>query len=301
MKEVYNFRVYEDNAHGRIDASMGKVLGSGLARSVTVKKGTADFTVMEQAIKAAQSEGVSLYAGWDIKRTYTKAELARAEAFKLRVTSVFEPSGEEQGTTYDDENAPCSKCHAGAVQTSPLYLPKSRIPRRKDFCKTIGGEIVVSARVKSAFEENGLTGARFLPVYRNPKVERPYEEWFQLEAEHNDLRVSDQSEFGIAPFKNEGASEFECKAGSVLGLNILSELYVKTGTLGDFDLVFTKEFSGLRSGLLRPERFIVVSQKFRHLYEAEKWKGLELEVAHCSLDRPVGHLFGYSSLSLRAS
>lgn len=280
MKEEYDFRLYEDEAQGWVDPSLGKILGSGIARSVKVTKGTPEYATMEKAIKTAQAEGVSLYGGWDIKRTYTKAEMEKAEAFKLRVTSEFEPSGEEQGTTYDDENAPCSKTHAGAVQTSPLYLPKSRIPRRKDFCKTIGGEIVVSARFKKAFEENGLKGARFLPIFGNPKSQVAYDDWFQLDAESYDVHVSDQSEFGIAPFKSDGDAEYVSEAGGVLGLNILSELYVEAGSFGGSDLSFTREFEGIRSGLLRPERFIVVSQNFRQLHEVEKWKGLKLEVAH---------------------
>jgi len=49
---------------------------------------------------------------------------------------------------------------------------------------------------------------------------------------------------------------------------------------GKSDIVASRQFIGVRRGLLRPERVILVSPKLRRLVAAERLTGCELEVAH---------------------
>jgi hypothetical protein len=90
----------------------------------------------------------------------SQLELDTAELFHLLVDSVFEPTGEECGTTYD-ETSGCSICGAGARQTSNLFLNVKRIPKGKDISKTIGGEVIVSGRAAQVFRQANITGVEF--------------------------------------------------------------------------------------------------------------------------------------------
>lgn len=66
----------------------------------------------------------------------------------------------------------------------------------------------------------------------------------------------------------------------LLGLNLLSEVSVRSSTVGEEDLVGSRQFIGVRRGLLRPERIILISPKFQRLIDSEKLNGCEIEVAH---------------------
>ena len=64
-----------------------------------------------------------------------------------------------------------------------------------------------------------------------------------------------------------------------IGLNLLSELTVSPSK--DFmGIAFTQQFVGLRRGVLRPNRFLLVSPVFWQAYRASGMKGLDIEVAH---------------------
>lgn len=197
----------------------------------------------------------------------------------LKITSVFEPSGEECGTSYDESTA-CSRCGAGAKQTTQLYLPEKRIPKSKDFSRTISGEIVVSRRVAELFARRGVMGAEFLPVCFNKSASAESKDWFQLGISNACCEIVPPTRVGIDPFNDEAKGEFRCPFGDLIGLNMLSEVFVKKTSCREVDITFTRQFVGIRQGLLRPERIILVSQKVAQAIISENLKGVEFEVSH---------------------
>jgi hypothetical protein len=66
----------------------------------------------------------------------------------------------------------------------------------------------------------------------------------------------------------------------LLGLNLLSEVSVHSSTVGAEDIVGSRQFVGVRRGVLRPERIVLISPKVRRVIDTGKLKGCEIEVAH---------------------
>jgi hypothetical protein len=83
--------------------------------------------------------------------------------FLMRITSVFEPCGEECGTKYDESTA-CPKCGAGGIQKSTLTLDFRRLPKRADIAATIANERVVSQRLAQLMVDAGVSGFELRPV-----------------------------------------------------------------------------------------------------------------------------------------
>ncbi len=222
---------------------------------------------------------MAFFYGWNLRRRYSKAELEAATLFQFKVTSTFEPAGEEYGTKYDETTA-CPRCGAGAMQSTPLYLPEKRIPKNKDVSRTIAGEIVVSRRAAELFARHGITGAKLLPIRSKGASSVESKDWFQLIVQSSEAEVIAPTRVGINPFDDDVKGECRCPLGDLIGLNLLSEVSIKSASRGNEDIITTQQFVGTRRGLLRPERIILASSKLRRLIESEKLKGLEVEVAH---------------------
>jgi len=279
MREVCEFRVVEEFASRLFANSEGKKLGDTVRK---VELGTDDpryEKIGELQRQIRTNLGRSFFHGWNIRHLYSKAEFAVSKCFRLQVTSAFEPAGEECGTKYDESTA-CPRCGAGARQTTPLYLPEKRIPKSKDVSRTIAGEIVVSRRVAELFARHGITGAELSPVRSNRSSSAESKDWFQLTVPNPQAEIIAPTRVGIDPFDDDEKGECRCPFGDLIGLNLLSEVSIKSSSRGDADIVCSRQFIGTRRGLLRPERVILVSPKVRRLIEAEKLKGVELEVAH---------------------
>ena len=69
-----------------------------------------------------------------------------------------------------------------------------------------------------------------------------------------------------------------CPKGHLLGLNLLSEVFVDPSSTGNVDLFVSDKFIGVRRGLLRPRRILMVSQRVRKLVETERFRGWQFEV-----------------------
>ena len=101
--------------------------------------------------------------------------------------------------------------------------------------------------------------------------------------ESRPLGVAPQTRFGVAPFDEDEKGEYRCPKGHVLGLNLLSEVWVKREDWDGADVCATKQWVGYRSrngGAFRPHPLLLVSQRLRRLLGELKAKGFELEVAH---------------------
>jgi hypothetical protein len=279
MKESCELRVVEEFAPKLFGAEEGKRLGDSV-RQIELETNDPRFAVVGrlQAETRAQTNR-SFFYGWILKRSYSSSELRSASCFRLLFKSTFEPAGEECGTTYD-ESVACQRCGAGAKQTSPLFLDVKRIPKSKDVCRTIAGEVVVSGRVAELFSRHGITGAKLRPVRSKGTSSAESQDWFQLTVQGAFAEVAAPTRVGIDPFDEDGKGECRCALGDLIGLNLLSEVTIKSASRGAADIVCTRQYIGTRRGLLRPEQLILISPKLAKLIESEKIKGCGIEVAH---------------------
>jgi hypothetical protein len=281
MREIYDFRIAEHKARRFLRPEDGKVLG-GDTRQLVLDSRDPRMEVVREAELQLLKRGECFHLGWTIQRKYTEKELEAAELFYLFPRATFEPVGESCGTEYDDAAA-CPHCGAHAPQLTELRLDTSRLPRGRDIAKTIAySEVVVSARLAEAFQKQGLKGARFLPI-RSRGGRKAIDSWFQLAVESRPLGVAPQTHFGVAPFDEDAKGEYRCPEGHVLGLNLLSEVWVKREDWDGADLCATKQWVGMRSrngGVFRPYPLLLISQRMRRLLLDLKAKGHQLEVAH---------------------
>ena len=288
MRETYEFRVQEQHASRLFAPNEGKKLGWTKLfgdKFVTVRK--VELSADDPKFKRVGELNTLIkkephgffFAGWDIHRSYTPVEYEKAELFLLCRIATFEPAGEECGTQYDESSA-CPSCKSGAKQVSPLFLDWKRIPKSKDIARTIAGEIVVSKRMVELFERYSITGAKFGPVCHRPATSAESKDWFQLLVTSCEAEVAAPTKMGINPFDEDATGQYRCSRGDLIGLNRLSEVSISRSSYNGFDIVASRHFVGTRGGLLRPERFLLVSPKLQQVIKEEKLTGCEFEVAH---------------------
>ncbi len=277
VRETFDLRIPEGKASEWLSPNDGTSLG-GSVRKLLVRRDEPVVDVVREAQRHYRSLGSAFYLAWSVFRKYSKAELANAAAFMLKPHPV-EMAGEEYGTTYD-EYVSCPLCGTGALQTSPLTLACRRLPR-KDFCRSLGWELIVSARVVRAFVDAGVTGVEFAPIICS-ETGVASENWRQLVVSRHDVHIASPTEVGIGPFEEVSAltEKYECARGHLLGLNIISEASIDRNTWGDEDIAFSDQFIGIRRGLIRPHRVLFISPKVRAIIANENLTGTGLEVVH---------------------
>jgi hypothetical protein len=130
-----------------------------------------------------KSKEGTAFAGWDIERTYSKDELARAELFLVDVR-FRHLAAEEFGTHYKEfeqcqhevdsleyvggtefrimrQKVPCS---IRAKQIGVLRFPYRKLGSTRDIFRLWGGELVVSDRFVNLVQEHRFTGTKFSPT-----------------------------------------------------------------------------------------------------------------------------------------
>ncbi len=283
MREIAEFRIDEQFSSLLFSSNEGKKLGN-IVRKVEINTKDARFRRVGELQDQLRSErGKPFFYGWDIRRKYSASELKAASLLRWQIWSVFEPAGEECGTVYDESTA-CPRCGAGATQVGPLILDLKRVPKGRDFSRTIAGEIVVSKRAVDLFVRNSVDGVKLTPVRdsRSPDVES--KDWFQLQIEDVHAEIVQPTRAGIGPFDDDEGGKCRCAMGDVIGLNLLSEVSISSESRGKADFIASRQFVGVRRGLLRPERIMLISPKVWELISSEKVKGSGIEVAHVRPD-----------------
>ena len=279
MEEIVEFRINEEFAPLLFADDEGVKLGT-LVRKIRISTTDERYPEIGKINKQLRkSHGKSFYYGWIIRYKYTEKEIGSAPLFNLDITSTFEPAGEECGTEYDEASA-CLDCGSGAVQSSPLYLPANRIPKSKDICRTIAGENVFSRRAFDLFKKNKVTGVVFFPVRHNKRSSAESKEWFELRVTSYDCEVVTPTRVGIDPLDEDVGGKHRCKNGDLLGLNLLSEVTLRSSSWVGTDVSGSQGFIGIRRGLLRPERLILISPKVRRLMHSENIRGARYSIAH---------------------
>jgi len=226
-----------------------------------------------------KKKGRRLFWGWDIHRRYSEKELQAAELFKLWPNAMFEPSGEECGTEYD-ESVACPQCGAGARQVSDLVLDLRRAPKGADIAQTIANELIISTRLAEELKARGISGAAFRPVRQKGKKGAVSSDWLQLAVSAPAVEVVAPTFTGVDPFDRDERGEFRCPRGDLAGLNLLSELFVARNSYDGSDLTCTRQRFGSRGGVLRPKSHLLISPKLRRLLVESRVRRLQIEVAH---------------------
>jgi hypothetical protein len=279
MHEYCEFRVVEEYAYRLFAENEGKRLGDTIRKIELMTSDPRFVRVGELQREFRTTLGRSFFHGWILRRSYTKTELAAADCFRWFISTAFEPSGEECGTKYDETTA-CPNCGTGAKQVSELFLDWKRIPKNKDVARTIAGEVVVSARLVELFHQQGVSGVEFRAIRQNPATDVESKEWFHLIIQSSDANIVFPTRTGIDPFDDDAGGQYRCKKSDLIGLNILSEVTVEAATRGAADIVCTRQFVGLRRGLLRPVRIILISGRVWRLLVSKRLQGWNVEVAH---------------------
>jgi hypothetical protein len=280
MEEIFEFRIVYDFANLLFTADEGKDLGqiTKSIKLINIKRDDPRFNQIPAVTKYVREEyNKSFFLGWSIVRKYTKKELESASLLMMKIKNIFEPAGEECGTLYDDSEV-CEMCGANRKQSSRLKLKKGSIPK-KDIARTIAGEIVVSEKFATTSKQWGLQGVLIESVV----FDKGSSNYYQLTAPIR-LDLTESTVVGVNPFdlstSNEGEI-YKCPKGHTIGLNLLSEAYVKNSVLiHNYDFFASNELIGVRRGLLRPEPLYFCSLRFRKMVEEEKLTGFEFEVAN---------------------
>jgi hypothetical protein len=109
---------------------------------------------------------------------------------------------------------------------------------------------------------------------------KPMPVWHQLVVTSITAEIAAPTRVGINPFDNDSKAECRCPLGDLIGLNLLSEVSISGASRGESDINCSRQFIGVRRGLLRPHRVIFIYTKFWNLLESERIKGIEVEVVH---------------------
>lgn len=276
MRESIEFRLPEDRAAEFLEPGLGKSLGDGVWQLVLPMEDPR-VQLIGDLNREFYKRGRVFFTFWNIRRQYTSKELQSAELLHLLIRPTFEPSGEMCGTKYDDAAA-CSLCGAGAPQLTDLHLDARRIPKKKDLAITIAGEVVLSSRVVDALQQQGITGAEYRPVRH--KTGTLLEEWRQLVVTSKPVSFVPPTRVGANPFDLDEDGNYRCPRKHVAGLNRISEFWVKRTTHDGSDWARTRQFIGVRRGVLRPESQLLISPRLYRLLLELKAKRFEVEVAH---------------------
>ncbi|MFY0525380.1 hypothetical protein ACN28I_20290 [Archangium gephyra] len=276
MREFIEFRISESDASEHLGEVGWRMGDDGLVRCVRLPMEDERVRLIGELNSEFHRAGGSFFRGWDITRHYTPEEIQSAEIFELSLRSVFEPCGEMCGTKYDESSA-CPHCGAGARQSTDLRLEPETIPRR-NMHRTIAGEIIMSSRLVQAFQAHGITGASFLAV--RDTSGRVLENWHQLVVTSAPVDIVPPTQAGNGPFDLDTNGEYRCPQGHVLGLNRISELWLKKDSHDGSDLARTRQLFGARMGVLHPHPEYLISPRLFRLLRELKVGRLIAEVAH---------------------
>ncbi len=74
---------------------------------------------------------------------------------------------------------------------------------------------------------------------------------------------------------------YKCPNGDNMGLNLLSEAYIKSSTILDgLDFFASRQTVGTRQGVIRPRHLLFCSNRMMRLIKENGLKGFQFEKAH---------------------
>ncbi len=109
---------------------------------------------------------------------------------------------------------------------------------------------------------------------------RPLPTWHQLVVNSKPVAVAPSTSAGASPFENDPDETGRCERSDTIGIRWLSEISVLRADWDNSDVFLTKEFTGVRRGLLRPRSAILVLPRVREILVENRLRGARFEVAH---------------------
>jgi hypothetical protein len=286
MKEIYEFRINNKFASMLFNKNEGKQLQFGNVVVIQITKNDPRFSKIGELQNEFNGKDKLFYTSWNIIRIYSKSELDSALLLQIIPKKYYSSIiPEEMGTIYDEKTA-CKICGVGTTQIGPLKISKNKAPK-KDLAILLGNEAIVSEKFVDKYINYKLKGVEFKQVYSGKNTIN----YYQLLSNSPFINVSDKTTTGIHPFdfseNDSDGTPYKCPKGHKIGLNILSELYVKEILkIEEFDFYITREHVGVtrknheNEGFLRAHPMYLCSQKFREMVEKEKLSGFGFEVVY---------------------
>jgi hypothetical protein len=301
MRETYEIRLFTQYAPL---IARETTIPREVPSVATILRGTVDDPqfkrVGELNEHLRKSKQGMAFAGWDIQRTYSKDELARARSFLLDVR-FRHLAAEEYGTKYEEfeqcqhdvdsleyaggmefrivrRKIPCS---IRARQVGALCFPYRKLGNARDIFRLWGGELVVSDRFVNLVQEHRFTGAKFSPTCDTARPGRSVRrkgEFAQLCVKSRPLSVTIDTRFGANPFDTQRTGYQHCEGGTIAGLRPISEASILGSSWDGSDFCETEIYVGGRGGLFRPHRLLIVSKKVLGALECNRLKGFRYEV-----------------------
>ncbi|HEX5754032.1 MAG TPA: hypothetical protein VFZ09_48060 [Archangium sp.] len=273
MRETIELNISSDKAEDILPPEVGE--DRGLTRHLVLPSNDPLLEKIREHEQAWQRRGSTMLTYLEIHREYTPRELKQAERLWMRVRPFFEPTGEDCGTVYDETTA-CPKCGFGARQIGPLRLELKRIPKR-DIARTLGGEIVVSARLAEQMKAAGVRGYELGPVVSRQGKPTPH--WHQLLLPECSVELAPETQVG-ADFFVPQPDEARCPEGHVAGFTVLSEVHLQRASVGEADWLCTRQAVGPRMGAFRPLPLLLISQRLYQFLTSLEVKRFDVEVAY---------------------
>ena len=162
MREFWEFRIMEEHAHRLFADDEGKCLGEDV-RKIIIAADDPRFNDIGRLQDKLRGRDDVFFLGNDLQFRYTKREIEDAELFDVWITAVFEPSGEECGTIFDESES-CEQCGAGRRQVSDLVLDLRKTPKNKQIARTIATEWIVTQQLAELMVDAKLTGFDLGPI-----------------------------------------------------------------------------------------------------------------------------------------
>jgi hypothetical protein len=181
LKTEIEYRISEQNARSVFGVHEGVRINAKL-RFIKLDGDDGRWSALAQIFRDRNGKG---FYGWHIERNYSATEIEEAKLHLFQISAAVLPSAEECGTAYDDTEI-CPLCGYGRVQTSPLRLRITKMPKRAEIAKSWGGEVIVSARVARLLIDSGITGFGLGPVQRSKQGE---EEPFSFSQTHSGRKL----------------------------------------------------------------------------------------------------------------
>lgn len=279
MKEIAEFRVPESYAKEFLPDDVGEKI-MDFVRKIQTPVGSDLYTRIGRAYEIMlKRDQRYFFLGWDIKRIYSKKELALADLLLIKISKTFEPAGIECGTVYNTQQI-CDICGAGIQQISELMLDLTSAPKNVNIARTISNEIIIDAKFASALHDANTTGYQLGTVHHiGQDTKSVNRTWYQLICVSS-VHVSSETKTGIGPFDEDINNEYRCKNGHTIGLDVLSEVSIKRESWDGSDIVVSKELLGVNRGLLRTYPLLIMSQRLYRLLQERDCRGFGVEVAH---------------------
>lgn len=282
MKESLELRVYDEHADLVFPKNTGKNIGSVLVSKFSFIPNDIIMAkirrVNEELIK---TQNRSFFSSWQYHRAYSNQDIKQAELFQLFITAYFEPEAAYCGTTYDYSNV-CVHCGVGRQLIGNLILNLSKVPKNKDFAQTIArDEWIVSEKLMKLMQDNDIKGVTFNKLTSKNKLRKSVLNWYQLKITSPVVETTFPTRYGINPVDDDNQGLYRCPLGHIEGLNLLSELSVKSDTYNNqYDIAITRQFVERHANVIMPHPLIVISPRLRELLISHNIKGFKTELAY---------------------